>query len=399
MNKSFIRKCPLSKLLGGVAVSLIALTLPFSCTLEDGENLGAISDIATDEIEFFIEDDMPTRGRYDAAAQVEKYAVYSFYNETKKIHIQDCVMTKQANGTWKKSRIMNFPGKSALDFYALKPSFGDADSYVMTPDEKSFVYTMRNTNAKQKDFMFSSLINKTRESTNNQIKFKMKHLFSYIRFVSKLTNEEIEVEVHSITLHNLLSKGKFTFNRDKERAGDWEIYTTDYDNFKFELPKDSMLTTNKQISLHTGDSLLFLMPQKPDELWDPDVTSKISDADATHQAYVEVACRVWKKRSDADIAAKVAPAADAYIGCSATTWATVYYPLKAGTAWTSKVTPYSGSYNVLITWTGGYTAEGEDFLKKYTNEELEMTSDEPVETFLVTDPWTDDDTNSVTFDM
>lgn len=342
---------------------------------------------------------MPTRGRYDAAAQVEKYAVYSFYNETKKIHIQDCVMTKQANGTWKKSKIMNFPGKSALDFYALKPSFADADSYVMTPDEKSFVYTMRNTNAKQKDFMFSSLINKTRESTNNQIKFKMKHLFSYIRFVSKLTNEEIEVEVHSITLHNLLSKGKFTFDRDKERAGDWEIYTTDYDNFKFELPKDSMLTTNKQISLHTGDSLLFLMPQKPDELWDPDVTSKISDADATHQAYVEVACRVWKKRSDADIAAKVAPAADAYIGCSATTWATVYYPLKAGTAWTSKVTPYSGSYNVLITWTGGYTSEGEDFLKKNTNEELEMTSDEPVETFLVTDPWTDDDTNSVTFDM
>lgn len=399
MKKSFIRQCPLSKPLGGLIVSLIALTLLFSCSLEDGENLMDAGGVSTDEIEFFIEDDMPTRGRYEAAAQVEKYAVFSFYNETKKSHVQNCVMTKQANGTWKKSRIMNFPGKSAIDFYALKPSFTDADSYTMTPEEKSFVYTMRDSSYKQTDFMFSSLINKTRESTNNQVKFKMKHLFSYIRFVSKLTNEEIEVEVHSIALHNLLSKGKFTFNRDKERAGDWEIYTTDYDNFTFELPKDSMLTTNKQISLHTGDSLLFVMPQKPAVTWDPNVTSKISDADANHEAYIKVACRVWKKRSDADIAANVAPAADAYIGCSATTWATVYYPLKAGTAWTSKVTPYSGSYNVLITWTGGYTEEGEDFLKKYTNDELEMSSDEPVETFLVTDPWTDDDTNSVTFDM
>ena len=399
MRKIFIRLCPPSKLFGGLAVPLLALTLLFSCSLEDGENLVADADVASDEIEFFIEDDTPTRGRYESATEVQKYAVYSFYNSTKKAHVQNCVMTKKSDGTWKKSKLLNFPGNNALDFYALKPSFTDADSYTMTPDEKSFVYTMRNINTNQQDFMFSSLINKTKASTNNQIKFKMKHLFSYLRFLSKLTNEEIEVEIHSITLHNLLSKGKFTFNRDKERAGDWEISSTDYDNFTFVLPKDSMLTTNKQISLHTGDSVLFVMPQKPANIWNPDVTPKTSDADATHQAYIEVACRVWKKRSDADIAANVAPAPEAYIGCSATTWASVYYPLKAGTAWTSKLTPYSGSYNVIITWTGGYTADGEDFLKKYTDDQLEMSSDEPVESFLVTNPWEDDTTNSVSFNM
>lgn len=399
MNNNFIRKYSLSKLLERLTIPLFVLMVICSCSLEDGDNLVATGEVATDEIEFFIEDDIPTRGRYESAAEVQKYAVFSFYNETKKAHVQNCVMTKQTNGTWKKSKILNFPGKNALDFYALKPSFADADSYTMTLDEKSFVYTMRNNNAIQQDFMFSSLINKTRESTNNQINFKMKHLFSYLRFLSKLTNEEIEVEIHSITVHNLLSKGKFTYNRDKERAGDWEISTTDYDNFTFVLPKDSMLTTNKQISLHTGDSVLFVMPQKPANIWNPDVTPKTYDADAAHQAYIEVACRVWKKRSDADIAANVAPAPEAYIGCSATTWASVYYPLKAGTAWTSKLTPYSGSYNVIITWTGGYTADGEDFLKKYTDDELEMSSDEPVESFLVTDPWTDDTTNSVSFNM
>lgn len=386
--------------LGGLTISLLALPLLFSCSLEDGGNLVADADIATDEMEFSIEDDTPTRGKYQTAAEVEKYAVFSFYNETKAKHVQNCVMTLQPTGKWKKSKVMSFPGSNALDFYALKPSFDDADSYTMTPDEKSFVYTIPNVNAKQQDFMFSSLINKTRASTNNNVTFKMKHLFSYIRFISKLTNEEIEVEIHSITLHNLLSKGKFTYNRDKERAGSWEIYTTDYDNYKFVLPKDSMLTTNKQISLHTGDSLLFIMPQKPETVWDPSVTPKIVDADAAHQAYIEVECRVWKKRSDADILANVAPAADAYIDCSATTWTKVYYPLKAGTAWTSKVTPYSGSYNVLITWTGGYTADGDDFLKKNTDDQLEMSSDEPVQTFIVVDPWTDaDNLTSVSFDL
>ena len=384
---------------GGLVVPFLALTLLFSCSVEDGENLVADADTATDEIKFSIEDDIVTRGPYQAAGQVEKYAVFSFYNETKKSHVQNCVMTKQASGTWKKSKIMNFPGKNALDFYALKPSFTEADSYTMTSDEKSFVYTIPNINGKQKDFMFSSLVNKTRESTNNNVAFKMKHLFSYLRFISKLTNDEIEVEIHTVTLHNLLSKGKFTYTRDKERAGSWEIYDTDYDDYKFVLPKDSMLTFDKQISLHTGDSLLFVMPQKPAEVWDPSVTPKTSQADAAHQAYIEVECRIWKKRSAADIENNVAPDASAYVGCTATTWATVYYPLKVGTAWTSKVTPYSGSYNVLITFTGGYTADGEDFLKSNSGETLEMSSDEPVQSFLVTNPWTDDDAGSVSFNM
>lgn len=377
---------------------LLVCGILLSCSTDDGENLVANAGAVTDEIEFTIEDDDQTRGLYPIASMVEKYAVFSFYNETKKAHVNNCVMTKKADGTWKKSKLMNFPGKNALDFYMLRPGFDDADSYTMTPDEKSFVYTMPNTTPMQQDFMFSSLINKTKEQTNNKINFKMKHLFSYLRFLCKLSNEEIEVYVHSIVVHNLKSKGKFTYKRDKERAGDWEIYDSDYDNFTFILPKDSMLTTNKQISLHTSDSLLFVMPQKP-EVWDPDVNPKTTDADAAHQSYIEMQCRVWRKRSDADISANVAPAADAYIGCSATTWASVYYPLKAGTAWTSKVTPYSGNYNVIITFTGGYTADGEDFLKKYTDDELEMSSDEPVESFLVTEPWTDDTTNSVTFDM
>ena len=398
MKKSFIRLCPPSISIGGLVVSLIALMLLSSCSADEGENLVADVETATDEIEFIVEDDDVTRAPYKAADQIEKYAVYSFYNESKKAHVQNCVLTKQPNGTWKKSKIMNFPGKNAIDFYALMPSYTDADSYTMTKDEKFFVYTMPNTTPMQKDFMFSSLIGKTRESTNNNVTFKMKHMFSYLRFLSKLTNEEIEVIVHSITLHNLLSKGKFTFNRDKERAGDWEIYDSDYDNYLYILPKDSSLVYDKQLSLHTKDSLLFVMPQKP-EVWNVNDNPKITDADVAHQAYVEMECRIWRKRSDADIAANVAPDASAYIGCSATTWAKVYYPLKSGTAWTSKANPFSGNYNVIITFTGGYTADGEDFLKKYTDDELEMSSDEPVESFFVTDPWTDDDTNSVSFNM
>ena len=402
MNNNPLSRFCLPILWRGLPLILLVCGVMQSCSTDDTQNIES-SLFQNDGIEFFLEDESvtseSTRGIYPIASTVEKYAVFSFYNENKKAHVKNCIMTKKADGTWKKSKIMNFPGKNALDFYMLHPSFDDADSYEMTMDDKYFVLTMPDSNYKQKDFMFSSLINKTKEQTNNKITFKMKHLFSYLRFLCKLTNEQIEVYVHSIRLHNLQSKGTFTYNRDKERAGTWDISTTDYGTYTFELPKDSMLTTNKQISLHTSDSLLFVMPQKPANIWEPDVMPKTSDADAAHHAYVEVVCRVWKKRSDADIAANVPPAADAYVGCSATTWASVYYPLKAGTAWTSKVTPYSGNYNVIITFTGGYTADGEDFLKKYTDDELEMSSDEPVESFIVTVPWEDDTTNSVSFNM
>ena len=368
---------------------LILLALFSSCSATESD-VGVMDD--DEPITFLVADDEEgfSRGAYEAAKDFKEYAIYSFNVLTGRVYVSNIVQTKQADGTWKSSRSISFPGKNALDFYALKPGFkrDDVMELTMTMDEKSFVHTLPNTNAKQTDFMFSSLLNKTKEATGGKLMFKFKHLFSYLRFQGKCSVDGLNVRIRSLTIHNIKSTGKFTFSQTKERDGAWEL-RNDLDNYTYLMPAERDLTT-KNALLHTADSLLFVMSQVPEVFSISDNTS-FADADAAGQAYLEIECRLWKLDDDG-----VTPQ---YIGCTADTWAQVYYPLSATTKWQSSSSPFSGTYNVAINFTGGYTYEGEDFLKKHTNGALTMVSMEPIQSFLVTNPWEDDDYNSQTLEM
>ena len=371
-----------------MTLPLILLAMLSGCAATETD-VGIIDD--DESIRFLVDDDAPqTRGAYQAAKQFTEYAIYSFNCKTGRVYVANIVQTKQDDGTWKSSRAISYPGKNAVDFYALKPGFirDDVQELTMLPDEKSFVHTLPNTNAKQTDFMISSLFNKTKEGSGTTLLFKFKHLFSYLRFQGKVSVEGLNVRVRSITIHNIKSTGKFTFSTTKEKDGSWEL-KDDKDNYTYLLPEERELTA-KNALLHTTDSMLFIMSQTPTIFAISDNTS-FADADANKETYLEVECRLWKLEDDG-----VTPR---YIGCSADTWAKVYYPMSPATKWQTNSSPFAGTYNVILDYTGGYTYEGEDFLKKHTNGAMQMVSLEPVQTFLVTNPWEDDDYNSQTLEM
>ena len=374
------------KLTKALPVVLLAMLSACSATESD---IGLLDD--EEPITFLVaDDDGFTRGAYQTAKQFTEYGIYSFYTKTRKPYITKVVMTKKDDGSWKASRTITFPGKNALDFYALKPGFNrdDVKDLIMTADEKSFVYTLPNANYKQEDFMISSLLDKTKEATGGSILFKFKHLFSYLRFQGKCSVEGLNVKIRSLTLHNLKSTGKFTYSTTKEKEGSWELHD-DLDNYTHLLPAEFNLVS-KNAMLHKTDSMLFVMSQVP-SVFAITENGSFADADAAGQAYLEVECRLWKMAEDG-----VTPE---YIGCAADTWAKVYFPLSPTTKWKTTASPYSGMYNVILDFTGGYTYEGEDFLKKHTNGAMTMVSLEPVQTFLVTNPWEDDDYNSQTLEM
>ena len=375
-----------------VGYILIVIFLPLflsSCTVSE-KDIGELND--NEPIRFLVADDEEwgTRGAYETAKQFTSYSIYSFLGITKRQYVGNIMMNKQADGSWTQSRTIAFPGKNPLDFYALKPAFlrDDIKELVLTWDEKSFVHTLPNANYKQTDFMISSLLDKTKEETGGILLFKFKHIFSYLRFVGKTSLENVNVKVHSLTIHNIKSTGKFTFSNTVEREGSWEL-RDDLDNYTYLMPADKELTS-KNALLHTTDSLLFVLAQTPKVFAISDNTS-FADADTNGEAYLEIECRIWKMEDDG-----VTPR---YIGCTDDTWAKVYYPMSATAKWQTASSPYGGTYNVMFDFTGGYTYEGEDFLKKYTNGEMKMISIEPVQSFLVTNPWEDDDYNSQTLEM
>lgn len=371
-----------------MALPVVIMVMLSACSVTEND-----IDLSCDDepITFLVaDDDGMTRGAYETAKEFKEYAIYSFYTKTRKPYISNVVMTKKDDGSWKASRTIVFPGKNALDFYTMKPGFkrDDVTELTMTADEKSFVYTLPNANYKQEDFMISSLLDKTKEATGGSILFKFKHLFSYLRFQGKCSVEGLNVKIRSLTIHNIKSTGKFTFSTTKEKDGVWEL-RDDVDNYTHLLPAEFTLTT-KNTMLHRTDSMLFVMSQVP-SVFTITENGSFADADANKETYLEVECRLWKMDDDG-----VTPQ---YIGCSADTWAKVYYPMSATTKWKTTMSPFSGTYNVILDYTGGYTYEGEDFLKKHTNGAMTMVSIEPVQTFLVTNPWEDDDYNSQTLEM
>ena len=371
-------------------LAIVLLPALFGCTAFDQE-VGMADDEVP--ITFLVDedDDSPfTRGAYQTATQFTKYEVYSFCNgfNDNKLWVANVLMTKNGSG-WKSSRTVSFRGKNALDFYALKPAFVDSDqpnrvqNLVMTPTEKSFVHTLPNTNAKQEDFMFSSLHTKTKQNTNGgSLLFKFKHMFTYLRFKGKVAVDNLHVKVRSITFHNIKSTGKFTFSETKDRGGSWEISDA-VDNYTFLFPEERELTTTKDL-LHREDSMLFVMPHAADVFTLEDAGFAPADVAGQEKAYAEIECRLWKMEDDGN-GGQVAQ----YIGCSETSWAQVYYPMDASACNWGSSSSYGNYKYFSFDFTGGYTYEGEDFLNKYTNGAMQIVSLEPIGADVETDPWTD----------
>lgn len=370
---------------------LFLLLTTFSCTEGLYRDAGGLTD-ENDDIAAIIEigeDD--TRGPYIEGPSLTKYSIYSFYSDNKKVYLSNSILSRaKAGDPWSQSKIVKYPTATReLDFYAMAPSFSGytvTESY-MKPDKKYISYTMPTTNAKQTDFMFSSLMASTRNKTNNIVKFNFKHMFTYLRFQSKLSNENIDVTIHSITLHNLKSTGTFTMSNEKANTGDWALDNDTYADYEFVLPKDSTLTYKKNLTLHRTDSMLFVMPQNP-TLFKFDEGSSFAEADALKQAYASIKCRIVNKETGN------------YVGCSETTYAEVYYPIRTA-SWVTAKQPYGTTKNVSLEFTGGYTYEGNDFLKEYSGDAgLENTSVEGVQGGIYsTEDWVDDTVNSVTITL
>lgn len=391
--KRSINNYPLRSVAEASASLLLLLAVAAGCSEKLDNDVGGLT--ADDEITFVIgEDDNFTRGAYVEGPALLKYSVYSFYNDTKKLYLSNSLLSREdVTSPWKKSKTVKFPNATrALDFYAMAPEFTGSivTQSTMKPEDKQFTYTLPTVNDQQVDFMFSSLMGKTRTETNNVIKFNFKHLFCYLRFQSKLSNENIDVTIHSVRLHNLKSTGTFTIDSNVANTGSWALSDDQYATYEFVLPKDSVLTYKKTLTLHRTDSLLFVMPQNP-TLFKFNEGSSFAEADAegNKQAYASVLCRIKNK------------ATGEFIGpCSETTWAEVYYPIKSAT-WITAKQPFGTTKSVSIEFTGGYTYEGLDYLKEYSdNGSLENESVEGVKGGIdASADWEDDAENSVTITL
>lgn len=288
------------------------------------------------------------------------------------------------------SRFWPTVSTETLDFYAytpydqtnasrgVSPSFDATDGMVFTD------YVVPTTIASQEDFMYASVADVTSSTssavTNGAVNLQFKHALTQINFTAQTQQDSLYVDIESIKLGNVNSKGTFTLDANTSTFGSdqgaWSSQSTLVEYLPTLENNLAITNTSGAVDLTSATSdILMLMPQTF-AAWN--ATDDITDADTDGEgAYILISCKIYSRNGSNDT----------YIVGSELAYATTALPISSVASddyeWTAgkKVT-----YNIIFaadgseSGGGGYDPEG---------------GDSPVETIMPISFTTDTDTWTV----
>ena len=165
-------------------------------------------------------------------------------------------------------------------------------------DTQTFDYTVPQTN--QSALKIASRLNFTRKSVGNKLMLTFRDaLFSLnIQAVNEI--KDVKIFIKEIKLHNVLSKGTFTFNKKKDSRGDWEPIDESY--VSYEQTKADAVELSRTVYRNAVDSAFTLLPQDldpwyPDDIYDEDEGGEsFTVAKANKRLYIEVKCQITQEK-------------------------------------------------------------------------------------------------------
>lgn len=194
-----------------------------------------------------------------------------------------------------------------LNFYALYPTENNGEHGFQTNTDFTLKYTIPTDQTKQVDLMFAHSENQTMSTDaddEGKATLYFKHKLSQILFKAKTVSKDIEVEIKSITIHNVIDNGQFDVTANENKIGQWErvtdghgVVNTHYSNYMVGLKEPAEVTyyesdgttIKKPVSATDEDGVLMLLPQ---QLAAKDKGTSISDADKNNQCYIEVEAKI-----------------------------------------------------------------------------------------------------------
>lgn len=175
----------------------------------------------------------------------------------------------------------------AMNFYAVTPSANTNYSYnggVLT-------YTVPTDNSKQVDLMIAKASNQTKATNKGIVNLPFQHALSQIVFKGVTKSSNLSVEIQSITIHNVNSVMTLGLN------GTATAPTASYANYSLGMSGTKTVAVtdaSKAVDLTASDGALMLVPQTLTG-WTEKTSTKA--ADAAHQAYIEITCKITSKSS------------------------------------------------------------------------------------------------------
>ncbi len=223
----------------------------------------------------------------------DRFAFYAYTGRTAKA--KNVTYTKQEDGSWTGALVTWPANDGAMNIFGLAPDYSQVQNLKMTYNKHYFDYTLPNGNFP--DFWYASNIGVRASKSNGVIKMTFVAGFAYFtasckQNTTKLPAEDYTVIVKSIKLHNLTSRGLFTFLETGSNKVSWTPYTEDEDYIAYEQVFSTPVTLTGSYTTIT-DSAIVAIPQTITK-WGTTATNAVTTAyaDANHQCYVELECQV-----------------------------------------------------------------------------------------------------------
>ena len=207
----------------------------------------------------------------------------------------------------------------------VSPSLSILDNVMLDKNNAYFDYTVSTTN--QTMLKIGANLSFTKKSVNNYLYLKFVNALSLVTFKARNelkmevgdTEYDVTVYVKGITIHNLQSKGRFTYTSNT--AGTWSTPEKTYYDYSQDFPNKIQLNSTTYVNVI--DSVFAFLPQSPEKnAWTPvgtdaaPETDAISYADADNKCYIELRCSMTIQRDNQTV----------YIWGDEDTFKSVYIP-------------------------------------------------------------------------
>lgn len=224
-----------------------------------------------------------TRATVTTSNTIQDFKVWGYYRKSDNAgytsFMEEQVVSKAGN-EWVYSPVRFWPTSGEVDFYSVSPA--DVTTNITKDAQQIVNYTVNTDPSKQIDLLYAVNMGCT-DNTNsgNGVPVNFRHALSQVVFKAKTANPSIEVEIESITLKSVMSKGTFTFPTETTTAiGSFDTYEEAVEDGtfgKWELSKDAkdlqfytvkldqaktVPSNGEAVDLTTTDNgVLLLMPQ------------------------------------------------------------------------------------------------------------------------------------------
>lgn len=254
-----------------------------------------------------------------------------------------------------------------IDFFAVSPETGTGLTKNFTSAEQKLDYEVPATPAQQCDLMYASAKNVSKgdrdgdggNRTTGGVKFTFNHALSQVVFKAKVAVADYSVDVESVTVCNLVTKGSFAYSTEA-----WTNDAANVNNYDADIAAPAAGITTTATDLTTSANALLIIPQTSTKWSVADDGSSINDANTAKQTYIKISCKVANTKNGLS-----------YIIGSADAYADVYIPFQAN--WTK-----GNKYTYTIVFCDPDGNNGYDPDGKPNNDDLLITFEPSVT------PWT-----------